>query len=345
MSTNDPRAPISRRMIESVMSRYTPEKMQWHYEHGLVLQSVYAAANVSGNTAWKDWIKSFYDTKILEDGSILSYKKDEFNLDQINPGKNLFDLLADYGEEKYRRAIEILRNQLAYQPRVNAGGFWHKQIYPAQMWLDGLYMQAPFFVRYGRDFGTKSDIDDAISQLILAEDKTRDPKTGLLYHAWDESRRQLWADRQTGCSPHFWARAMGWYCMALTDVFELILGIDESSLWRSCLCDIGNRLAPALLSYQDEASGMWYQVMDQGKRDKNYLETSSTAMFAYFFLKGSRLGLLDNSIRETAVTAGKKAYAGMCAKMLSEDSEGNLHLDGICSVAGLGGNPYRDGSF
>jgi len=332
-------------MALSVMGRYAPQQVLWHYEHGLVLQSIYAVGISLGNQEYKTWVKKMYDAVINDDGTINTYKKDEYNLDQINPGKLLYDLYKDTGDEKYRKAIELLREQLRNHPRTESAGFWHKKIYPRQMWLDGLYMQGPFYARYASEFGTEEDLDDVIHQLILVESRTRDPATGLMFHAWDESRQQLWADRQTGCSPHFWGRAMGWYCMALVDVLDYIPDSPKYAHGRERLSEIARSLARTIAKYQDEDSGLWYQVLDQGKRERNYLETSASSMFVYFIFRAARKGILGAELSETSVIVARRGYSGLVKKMLVEDADGTLHLNGICSVAGLGGNPYRDGSF
>jgi unsaturated rhamnogalacturonyl hydrolase len=279
-----------------------------------------------------------YDTKITDEGNIISYREGEYNLDQINPGKTLFLLYKKYGEEKYRIAIEKLMDQLRNQPRTNAGGFWHKQIYPYQMWLDGLYMQGPFYAQYIAEYG--GDFDDVIHQFILVESKTRDPGTGLLYHAWDESRKQLWANPDTGCSPHFWGRAMGWYCMALADIMDFIL-----PSYRETLEAIALRLLAPILKYQDKESGLWFQVLDRGQREKNYTESSASVMFIYFLLKMIRLGVIPKSDIPQVKDAAYAAYQGLMERKIREEPSGELHLTGICKVAGLGGNPYRDGSY
>jgi unsaturated rhamnogalacturonyl hydrolase len=319
--------------------------MRWHYEHGLVLQSIYAAApSGEAGEEIRRWVKSMYDTKIGEDGGIASYRSDEFNLDQINPGKALFDLYGATGEEKYRKAIELLQDQLRRHPRTRSGGFWHKQIYPAQMWLDGVYMASPFYARYVRDFegGCRDDFADVVHQCTLLASKARDQKTGLLYHAWDESRTQAWADRETGCSPHIWGRALGWYAMALTDILDFMEDFGEG---REKLLALAQGLIPPLLEVQDRESGLWRQVLDQGTREKNYLESSASAMFVYFLFKMLRKGYVPAEEANRAQAAALAGYDGLVARMLSEEPSGELHLGGICSVAGLGGNPYRDGSY
>lgn len=343
MDTTNREQKISERMARSVMKRYAPEQVQWHYEHGLVLQAIWSVAESINDSEMRDWVIMMYDTKIREDGAIISYRDDEFNLDQINPGKALFDLYAATGKEKYRIAIETLRDQLRQHPRTGTGGFWHKKIYPWQMWLDGLYMQGPFYARYAAEFGTREDFADVVNQFVLVEKHARDSATGLMYHAWDESGKQLWANPETGCSPHFWGRAMGWYCMALLDTLLWIPGDSAHDDLTAPLIAIARRLVPAVLSCQDSESGLWFQVLDQPKRERNYLESSASSMFVNFLFRAARAGYADDPGKVLA--AAQRGFESLVRSKVEEDADGNLHLSGICSVAGLGGNPYRDGSF
>ncbi|MDR2484246.1 MAG: glycoside hydrolase family 88 protein [Treponema sp.] len=338
----DKTKPVSERMALSVMNRYKPEQVKWHYEHGLALQSIYMVGEKTGNSEYGRWVKAMYDTKIRADGTIGQYREDEYNLDMINPGKTLFRLYRDFGEEQYRAAIETLRGQLRRHPRTSGGGFWHKKIYPYQMWLDGLYMQGPFYAQYAAEYGTASDFEDITGQFILMEAKAADKETGLLYHAWDESKAQPWAHPDTGCSPHFWGRAMGWYSMALIDVLDFIPSDAAHHKQREDLRGIAKRLAEGILCFQDKQCGLWHQVLNKGGFEKNYLETSASAMFVYFLLKGIRTGVLS---KEAVKGAALAAYRGLLEQKITEDPSGELHLSGICAVAGLGGNPYRDGSF
>ncbi|MDR2259190.1 MAG: glycoside hydrolase family 88 protein [Treponema sp.] len=342
MAVTDRTKPLSERMALSVINRYTPDQVRWHYEHGLVLQSIFSLGEQTGNTDYCRWVKTMYDAKVSDSG-IAGYREDEYNLDQINPGKTLFCLYKQSGEKKYRAAIELLRSQLRNQPRTKTNGFWHKKIYPYQMWLDGLYMQGPFYAQYISEFGVPGDLDDVIHQFVLMELKARDEKTGLLYHAWDESRRQLWANPGTGCSPYFWGRAVGWYCMALVDTLDFISETRQKD--RAVLLAIANRLTAPVLKYQNTQSGLWYQILDQEPREKNYPETSVSSMFVYFLLKMIRIGAVPAMDIALVTDAALKAYEGLTARMLAEDDDGELHLRGICKVAGLGGNPYRDGSY
>jgi unsaturated rhamnogalacturonyl hydrolase len=330
--------PWSARMADSVIRRHTPAAAQWHYEHGLALMAIERVGRTSGRDSYRHFVKGAVDLFVESSGAIRTYRAAEYNLDQINPGRLLFQLLRDTGDERYRKALALLRHQLMSQPRTQSGGFWHKQIYPHQMWLDGLYMAAPFYTEYARMFDEPAALDDVAHQLTLAERHTRDPTTGLLYHAWDESRQQRWADPATGCSPHFWGRAMGWYAMALVDVLDQFPAEHPR---RQQIVAILGRLAEAVANVQDPASGLWYQVLDQGGRAGNYLEASASCMFVYALARGARMGYLPEGCRAVA----RKGYAGIVRELISVDADGLVTLDRVCAVAGLGGSPYRDGSY
>jgi len=342
MAAIDKAKPFSQRMALSVMNRYRPEQVEWHYEHGLLLQSIFILGERTGNDETCRWVKAMYDTKVTDNGAIVTYQEEEYNLDQINPGKALFLLYRKYGEEKYRKAIESLMGQLRHHPRTKTNGLWHKKIYPWQMWLDGLYMAGPFHAQYAAEYGDDGDFDDTVHQFVLMESMSRDAETGLLYHAWDESRQQPWANPETGCSPHFWGRALGWYCMALVDSLDFIPGDHQKH--RESLQAIASRLVTPLLKFQDRKSGLWYQVLDRASSQGNYAESSATAMFTYFLLKSIRLGIVTGTAAPGVRAAALAAYDGLLKEKIREDEDG-VHLMDTCKVAGLGGNPYRDGSY
>ena len=329
--------PLSMRMAKSVEKRYRPGMMKWHYEHGLVLYASLAAARLHGDDTVYPWVYSMYDPMIAPDGAIATYRKGEYNLDQINAGRALFELYDRSGEERFMLAADLLRSQLETHPRCKCGVYWHKEIYPWQIWLDGLYMEGPFNAEYAMHHKDEREADDVVRQLITTYEAMRDGRTGLLYHCYDESRGMKWSDDETGLSPHFWSRSIGWYLMAAIDILDYLPASHEG---RGDIIRIIKELSSAVLAFQS-GSGMWYQVTDEGGRVGNYLETSGTSMFAYSFLKGARLGYLDDSFIAPAL----KAIEGTKERYLTEDADGELHLGGICSVAGLGGNPYRDGSF
>ena len=310
----------------------------WSYTHGLVLLGMERLFEQTGNAAYAEYIQAYADHFVGSDGRIDTFTVTEFNIDSILAGRILFFLYERTGDKRYKLAMDSLRRQLDWQPRTHSGGFWHKLKYPWQIWLDGLYMAQPFYAQYEKTYGDDPAVfDDIVSQFVVIEQKTRDASTGLLYHGWDESALQPWADSTTGLSPGFWSRAMGWYAMAIVDTAEqLPAGHEGHGLLRGIL----NRLVDALIPLQHE-SGLWYQVPEQGARQGNWLEASGSAMFVYAIAKGVRLGLLDGDY----AVVGKNGYAGLLAHIISTDADGTVHVNDVCRSAGLGGTPYRDGSY
>jgi unsaturated rhamnogalacturonyl hydrolase len=256
----------------------------------------------------------------------------------VNSGKLLFGIYERTGDQRYRKAIETLREQMRRHPRNSVHGFWHKLIYPHQMWLDGIYMAGPFLSEYAMHFDEPETFDDVAYQITLIDEHTRDPETGLLYHAWDESRSQRWCDPETGLSKYFWGRAIGWYVMAIVDVLD---HLPREHAKRPDLIDILDRTAAALLQVQDEATGLWYQILDLPEREGNYLEASASIMFVYAFAKGVRGGYLAQDY----LLAARRGYHGVLQNLIKVDAQGFLTLEKVCGGAGLGGDPYRDGSF
>ena len=248
----------------------------------------------------------------------------------------LFPIYAETKDEKYRLAMSLLKSQMDTHPRISNGGFWHKKIYPNQVWLDGLYMALPFYLEYENVFNSRKNYDDIYNQILNVEKHMKDGKTGLYYHGYDESKEERWADPETGLSQNFWSRAMGWYVMALIDVLEIT---DDKYEKKEKVKEVFRKAIDSLLNFQDKETGMWYQVINKGDNPKNYMETSGTLMIAYSVLKGCRLGILDAEYKKY----GEKAFSGTIEKYLSE-KDGEIVLGGICGVAGLGNNPYRDGS-
>ncbi|MCI0395240.1 MAG: glycoside hydrolase family 88 protein [Chloroflexi bacterium] len=330
--------PWSLRIAASALSRYTLSEARWHYTDGLLFKGIFQLWHLTGDDRYWQNLVAYVDRFVDASGGIRSYTLEEYNIDQINPGKLLFPLYRVTGEERYRRAIWLLREQLRSHPRTHEGGFWHKKIYPYQMWLDGIYMGAPFYAEFAAAFDEPAAFDDLAFQIIALEKHTREPHTGLLYHAWDESRQMPWANPATGCSPHFWGRAIGWYVMAINDVLDFF---PPQHPVRSELIAILERALSAVARLQDKATGLWWQVLDQGDRPGNYLEASGTSMFIYAIARGVRNGYLDSGWLPVAV----RGFNGLLNHLVTLDDEGRIDLHGICSTAGLGGNPYRDGSF
>jgi len=323
---------------DSMIKRHAPDAAQWHYEHGLLLMAIERVWRATGEARLWNHVKETVDLFIAPDGTIRTYDPEEYNLDQINYGRVLFPLYQVTGDERYKRAIMHLRRQLDTHPRTASGGFWHKQIYPHQMWLDGIYMAAPFYAEFAQTFDEPAAFDDIAHQITLIERHTRDPKTGLLYHAWDESKQQRWANPATGCSPHFWGRAMGWYAMAVVDVLDFF---PPDHPRRAEIVASFGRMAEALARVQDPATGLWYQVLDQGARAGNYLEASASCMFTYAIAKAARKGYLPEDWLDIA----RNSYQGIVRELITVDEHNLVTLERVCAVAGLGGNPYRDGSY
>lgn len=341
---------MTERMCLSFMKQHTKEKAEWNYPNGLAMECVYKAGKALGRREWLDWVQGFYDLFIDDDGTVKTYDPHEYSMDQLSPGKVCFDLYLKTGNEKYKKALDLFFDSLMHQPRTPEGGFWHKLRYPNQMWLDGLYMQGPFYVRYAAQFGDlHACLDDLVRQFELIWSKTRDGKTGLLYHAWDSSRKMPWCDPLTGLSPCFWSRALGWYCMALVDVLDYISDEDEWYSYRTRLMALSDSLVAPILSVQDGKTGLWWQVLDQGGREGNYLESSGSTMFAYFLMKMVRKGYLRGTEATRAREAGARAWRSLVDLEVTEDEEGVWHLHGICRGAGLGkaydAGPYRDGTY
>lgn len=312
---------------------------KWNYIDGCMITACLSLYQTTGDEKFLTFSRHFLDYFVKSGGVIETYHVDEYNLDNINQGKNLFTLYDLTGKQRYRDAIETIRSQLETHPRTKEGNFWHKKIYPWQVWLDGTYMAQPFYMEYETRFNGMKGCLDSYRQFMNVKKHMRDPVTGLYYHGYDESRQMYWADPETGCSPNFWLRAMGWFLVAMVDVLERM---DEQLYYeyRSIMAMLKDA-AEAMLKFQDPETGMFWQVIDKPDVPGNYLEASGTALFAYAMLKGARLGYLPKRF----AAYGEKAFYGTCDKYLGVSDDGKLQLSGICLVAGLGGASHRDGSL
>ena len=338
------KAPLSVEVVRSEMVR-CPEatfidgqegNLKWNYTTGLELKAMLDAAPQEA----LDYVDAWYDAIIGEDGVIYKYKKSNYSLDHICPGRTLFELYDLTGKAKYKAAMDTLYSQLQSQPRTPEGGFWHKAVYPEQMWLDGLYMAQPFYAEYTARFVSDSlqqqaNYEDIAHQFQTVYDYTYDPVTGLLRHAWDSSHSMFWCNPETGQSAHAWGRAMGWYLMALVDVIELLPAGEE----QDALVRIFGSCFQALPLFADRKTGMWYQVLDRPYAEGNYLEATASAMIVYAWLKGCRLGIIGN--REGAV----QAFDSLLKTFVRVDEDGLVNLDQCCEVAGLGGKNNRRGDY
>ena len=329
--------PWSVQFAETVIARNPQVHTRWDYTAGVVLLAIDKVAESTRSAPLRAYVQRNIDQFVHPDGTISGYKLEEFNLDQIAEGRLLFPLFARTHDDRYRKAAATLREQLRRHPRTTEGGFWHKKVYPQQMWLDGLYMAEPFYAEYGRDFDEKSIFDDVARQFLLAARHMRDPRTGLMYHGWDAARTQPWANHETGLSASFWGRAMGWYMVGLVDALDYFPRDhrDRDSLIRSL-----KEAAQAVARVQDPLTGLWWQVLDEPNRAGNYLEASASSMFVYSLAKGARRGYLDVSYRRIA----ERGFDGLIANLIKVAPDGRVSLTNICQVAGLGGAPRKDGS-
>ena len=320
--------------IESIRQGKKPH---WNYIDGCMITSLLQMSEITGDKKYFDFAESFIDYYVRDDGSILGYDIEKYNLDDLNEGRVLFELYRKTGKEKYRLAIENQKKQLDGQPRTCTGNFWHKLMYPNQIWLDGIYMAQVFSTLYAKEYGGK-DYSDMLSQIENVNKYMQDKATGLYYHGLDCSKSIFWADKETGLSKNFWLRSIGWFTVAMIDIIEIVDDINA----KERLGRIFTSLMSSLIAFRDE-SGLFWQVVNQAGREGNYLETSGSSMIAYAFLKGARLGLLDEKYAEL----GKATFDGICDRYLKISEGGELNLGGICLVAGLGpeNNLRRDGSY
>ena len=339
------------RYVERIMAESAPdrplwniEKIKegkingWNYIDGCMMIALLNMYRITGEKRYYDFAENFLDYYVFEDGSIRGFKEEEYNLDNICEGRVLFDVYALSGKEKYRKAIDTLYGQILRQPRTHEGNFWHKAIYPNQVWLDGLYMAQVFYARYTTDYEGGKNYADIRRQFRTVREKMFDPETGLYRHGYDASKTAFWA-QENGCSLNPWLRSLGWFSAALIDVTTEIK--DDPAFYEE-MAGIAREMAKNLLPYIDKESGMLWQVPNQVGREGNYPETSGSSMVAYFYLKGARLGILDESYAQV----GAAIFQAICDRYLTE-TEGKLNLGGICLVAGLGpeNNRRRDGTY
>ena len=337
--------------VERLLSESTPDKPLWNIEKikegkingwnyidGCMMIALLNMHKITGQSRYYEFAENFLDNYVFEDGSLRGFNEEEYNLDNICEGRVLFDVYAQSHKEKYRKAIETLYGQILRQPRTHEGNFWHKAIYPNQVWLDGLYMAQVFYARYTTEMEGGKNYDDIRRQFRTVREKMFDPATGLYRHGYDASKTAFWAG-EDGCSLNPWLRSLGWFSAALIDVTTEVKDDPE---FIAEMTGIAKELAQNLLPYIDEESGMLWQVPNQVGREGNYPETSGSSMVAYFYLKGARLGILDASYAEV----GAKIFRAICDRYLTE-TDGKLNLGGICLVAGLGpeNNRRRDGTY
>ncbi len=324
-------------MADSVLVKFPKLRNRWAYDYGVVCKGLELVYEYTKNINYFNYIQSNMDYFLLPDGSIRFYDKSSFSLDFVNNGKILLYLYKVTGEECYADAAHLLREQLRFQPRTSENGFWHKQCYPHQMWLDGVYMAEPFYAQYISMFEKEIAQEDVFLQFRLIDKYLKDEKSHLLYHGWDESRTCFWANKKTGCSSSFWGRSLGWYACALVDTLDYIKNISQRE---ELICMIQD-LAEAIIKVQSPKTKVWYQVLDQEERYGNYAEASCSCMFTYFLLKAIRKKYISAAYYENA----KSAFYGIIREFIEVDEHALLNLKGTVYVAGLGGDFLRDGSY
>lgn len=312
---------------------------KWDYTQGLIANSMTRLFIATKDSTYFKYAKTFGDFFVNNQGEIMTYVPDKYNIDHLNGGKFLFDMYHITKENKYLKAIKLLRTQITTHPRTKNGVLWHKKVYPYQVWLDGLYMGSPFYAQCVLELKEpKSNFDDVAKQLVLGDSVTLDAHTGLNFHAWDEAREQPWANKENGHSPNFWGRSMGWYMMAMVDVLDYL---PENHKERKHIIANLNRLSRALAAYQDSTTGMWYQVTDQPKRAGNYVESSCSAMYIYAMAKAVNNKYLSKDFKPII----NKAFCGLVTNATQKNADGTTSITKACAVAGLGGTPYRSGTF
>lgn len=316
-------------------------KSRWSYTNGLVLQAMEQVYEETGDKKIYDYIYDYANRMITDEGRIKTYNISDYNLDMIKSGDAIFWLQQKNQEERFKIAMDSLHLQLEGQPTTTEGGYWHKKRYPNQMWLDGVFMAEPFHAKYALEYLEDAEamkvLDKIVLQFDLIEKYNRDPKTGLYYHGWDESREQRWANTETGLSENFWSRGMGWYGMAMVDILDYL---PESHPGHERIIGYLKQYAEAIIKYQDE-SGAWWQVLNMPKREGNYLEATGTSMFTYTLAKAANRGYIPS----TYLANAKKGFDGIIEEFITVDDNGIINLTKCCGVAGLGGDPYRDGTF
>ncbi|HUV01674.1 MAG TPA: glycoside hydrolase family 88 protein [Bacteroidales bacterium] len=315
---------------------YVDRKPKWAYDVAFLGMAIDRLGSVDSRYSkyMEDWVNYF----VQADGSVIDYRLEEYNLDRIFPGRNVLTLYRRNPVAKYKIALDNFIEQLKTHPKTNSGGYWHKNIYPWQMWLDGIFMASTYMVQYAKEFNAPEWYDVATSQVKMVYEKTLDQNSGLLMHAWDESRQQKWCDPETGKSHYPWSRATGWFTMAILDILDYL---PDDHPDRNSLIKILQNTCEALLKVRDPKTGIWFQVLNHGGREGNYLEGSGSAMFTYVFARGAHKGYLDKQYLDIA----NEAFDGVIKELVSVDEEGLVTFHNICGGCGLGGNPYRDGSY
>ena len=339
---------LAEKMALSLMARADKELNQYNYRLGIAMEFIWRTSTTLHHPEWKDWVAKWMEQFVMPDGTVPGYDQSAYSWDLLAPGKNFFDLYDYTHDERYKKAMDFMWQEFKDHPRTPSGGYWHKKIYTDQVWLDGLYMYGTFLIKYAKRWGDlKAAAKEMLFQFNLTYEHTLDPRSGLLFHAWNETKQMASADQTTGCSSYIWGRALGWFTMALVEVCDLLPSTKEFFAYRARLIELSNHLAQALVRAADKDTGMWWQVVDQPGRTYNYLETSCTSMYIYFLSHMVRQGYAYDPALYRKVA--RRAFSSMVRLDVYASEDGQLHLKDICKSAGLGraseDSPYRDGSY
>nr|WP_283248198.1 glycoside hydrolase family 88 protein [Bacillus sp. FJAT-50079] len=326
------------KMADTVLRRYLDLSDKWDHEYGIVFKGIEDVWHHTGDCKYIDYLLFNIGNRIGENGEIAGYELEDYSVDHINSGRLLFPLFEETKEERFKKAAFLLRQQLETHPRTSDGIFWHKQIFPYQGFLDGVYMGDVFYAQFAKVFNDPALFDDVTNQILLFAKHNKDEKTGLFYQGYDEKRQQIWANADTGCSSSFWGRAIGWYCVGIVDILDYL---PEEHAKRQKLIEVLSGLLSAIVTYQEPETGVWYQVVDQGGREGNYLESSSSCMYVYALAKAIR----QSYVSQHFLPALKQGYNGILNTFIDEDERGIVNIHQTCQTAGLGITANRDGSF
>ena len=330
------------KMANTVISRsdslihYVDHNPKWAYDVAFLGMAVDKLGKY--DKKYSQYMENWVNYFVKPNGSVTDYRLEEYNLDRIFPGRNVITLYTRHPDQKYKIAIDNFIEQLKTHPKTMSGGYWHKKIYPSQMWLDGIFMASTFMAQYAKEFNSPEWFDIACNQTKMIYVKTVDPQSGLLMHAWDESHMQKWCDQETGKSHYPWSRAMGWYILAIEDILDYL---PDNHPDKTDLIAILQKTCDALLKVRDPKTGLWFQVLNYGTREGNYVEGSGSAMYTYAFARGAHRNWLDKKYLSIA----ENAFDGIIKELISVDKNGLVTMHNICGGCGLGGNPYRDGSY
>lgn len=329
---------------DAIMHKYAPENLPpegaLFYHQGVFLSGMQNIYQIAPEEKYFQYIKDYVDSVIGHNGEVygIDYEATEWKetslwgeslklqaltmLDSKQPVILLYDLYDITGDEKYKRAITTISESMYFWPVNNYGGYWHMMHQHHQMWMDGLYMAGPLSVMYSAEFGDERLRERAIRQAFIMDDYMKNEETGLYYHGWDPSKQAEWADKTTGLSAESWGRAVGWYAVAILDMLDYI---PEEHPAVGRLKAIEADLLKSLAKYQDDKTGMWFEVLDKPEREDNWVETSCSCLFTYSYAKALRMGVIGKEFADVL----EKAYNGII-NILYYDEEGYLVVDNVC---------------